>query len=92
MGRIKVAVEWPDDILGVLDVTEHELGQRMKELVVMQLVREGRISRAKAAELLGVDRWTLLKLLAKYDIPYFDMSVDELKSELEVLKRVVRTQ
>ncbi len=92
MGRVKVALEWPEDILGVLDVTEQELGQRVKELVVMQLVREGRISRGKGAELLGVDWWTFIDLLAKHNIPYFDLSAEELANELQVLSETTGTR
>jgi len=67
-----------------------EWNQEAKEQAVIQQVRKGLISRAKGAELLGMDRWAFLELLSKYDIPYFDLSEEDLRNELEVLKKITR--
>ena len=53
-----------------------------KEAVVLELLREGKISQGKAAELLEIDRHALFDLMTKHDIPVIDMTEEELKEEL----------
>ena len=43
-----------------------------KEAVVLELLREGKISQGKASELLEISRHGLLDLMAKHDIPMAD--------------------
>jgi predicted HTH domain antitoxin len=57
-----------------------------KEALIFDLVRKGKISKAKAAELLGLNLWDLPKVLAEYRIPWFDYGSEELKKDLETLK------
>lgn len=65
--------------------SEEDVGRVAKTAVVMDLVRRGRISRAQAAELLGLALWDLPGLLAQYRIPWFDYSPDDLERDLEAL-------
>lgn len=53
-----------------------------KEAIVMELLREGKISQGKATELLQIDKYDLFNLMAKYDIPTVEMTEEELKEEL----------
>ena len=53
------------------------------ELIVLELYRQRRISRGKAAELLGEPLASLLQRAAHADIPYFDLTPDELRQEIE---------
>ena len=53
------------------------------ELIVLELYRQRRISRGKAAELLGEPLAGFLQRAAHADIPYFDLTSDEMKQELE---------
>lgn len=74
---LKFPVELPEE--GVLDKKALKKG---KEAVVLELLREGKISQGKAAELLEIDRHSLFDLMAKHDIPVIDMTEEELKEEL----------
>jgi hypothetical protein len=38
---------------------------KVRELLMMELLRQAKISQGKAAELLGVDRWALMELIAE---------------------------
>ncbi|MDO8139892.1 MAG: UPF0175 family protein, partial [Candidatus Brocadiales bacterium] len=67
----------PED--GVLNKKALKKG---KEAVVLELLREGKISQGKAAELLEIDRYDLFDLMAKHDVPVIDMTEEELKEEL----------
>jgi len=52
MSTLTVALDLPRDLLGVLDVPHAQLETRLRELIALELFREGRISSGKGAELL----------------------------------------
>lgn len=78
-------VELPGELLDLLG-SEEEARRDTRIAVVLDLVRRGRISRAKAAELLGLALWDLPALLAQYRIPWFDYSRDDVERDLEALR------
>ena len=77
----QVVLEFPVD-LPEESLQNKEALKKGKEGMVLELLREEKVSQGKAAELLGIDRNTLFDLMAKYDIPVIDMSEEELKDEL----------
>jgi predicted HTH domain antitoxin len=74
---LEFPVEFPEE--GALNKKALKKG---KEAVVLELLREGKISQGKAAELLEISRNNLFDLMAKHDIPVMDMAEEELKEEL----------
>ena len=78
-------VELPGELLEILG-SEESARRDAKIAVVLDLVRRGRISRAKSAELLGLTLWDLPALLAQYRIPWFDYSPDDLERDLAALR------
>jgi predicted HTH domain antitoxin len=62
------------------------------ELIVLELYRQRRISRGKAAELLGVPLAGFLERAAHADIPYFDLTSDELRREIESAEDFARAR
>jgi predicted HTH domain antitoxin len=78
-------VELPGEVLDLLG-SEEVARRDAKIAVVLDLVRRGLISRAKAAELLGLALWDLPALLARYRIPWFDYSPDDVERDLEALR------
>lgn len=82
MSPLTVNLELPRELLSALDVSESGLGDRILELVVFELIREGRISQGKGAELLGLSFMEFLPLLNRQDIPYFSISSEELLEEV----------
>ena len=62
------------------------------ELIVLELYRQRRISRGKAAELLGEPLPIFLQRAANADIPYFDLTSDELKQEIESAEDFARAR
>lgn len=78
-------LEVPDEVvklLGSVDAATKEA----KEALVLDLVRRGKISRGKAAELLNLNLWDLPKLLAQYKLPWFDYTEEELDADLKKLQ------
>lgn len=78
-------VELPGELLELLG-SEEEARRDAKIAVVLDLVRRGRVSRARAAEFPGLTLWDLPALLAQYRIPWFDYSPDDVERDLEVLR------
>jgi len=61
--------------------SEEQASQAAKQAFVMDLLRHGKISQGKAAEVLGMDRWELMDLMRSHRIPAADLSPQELDDE-----------
>lgn len=75
---LEFLVEFPE--AGALNKKALKKG---KEVVVLELSREGKISQGKASELLEIGRHDLFDLMAKHDIPMADFPQEELMRQLE---------
>ncbi|MBI2203437.1 MAG: UPF0175 family protein [Candidatus Rokubacteria bacterium] len=78
-------VELPPELVELLG-SEEEAKRDAKVAVVLDLVRRGRVSRARAAELLSLSLWDLPALLAEYRMPWFDYSPEDLARDVEALR------
>ena len=76
------SVTLPDYILPGFGWQESEAPYRIREALVMELLRLDRISEAEAAESLELDRWDLLNVMGRYRIPAIRISPDELRDEM----------
>ena len=56
-------LELPEEAIGLLGAPG-EASAKATEAIVLELLREARISQGKAAELLGITRWEMLDLMA----------------------------
>jgi len=89
MSTLTVALDLPRDLLGALDVPRVQLESRLRELIALELFREGRISSGKGAELLGVSKLEFVRLLAQHGISYFTESSEELTAEVATLDQLL---
>jgi predicted HTH domain antitoxin len=89
MGMLTVALDLPRDLLGALDVSQTQLEARLRELIALELFREGRISSGKGAELLGVSKLEFVRLLAQNQVAYFTEIPEELKAEVTETQRLL---
>lgn len=80
-----VTIELPPELLELLG-SEEEAKRKAKLALILDLVRRGKLSRAKAAELLGMPLWDLPALLAQYRIPWFDYAAEDLQQDLQALR------
>jgi len=53
----------------------------------LELYRRGVLSSGKAAELLGMERLEFIRYSGRLGIPYFQLSADELRQELQQLRK-----
>ena len=81
MITIKVPLE--EDVVALLQQSGQPAEQAVRELVVLELYRQGRISSGKGAELLGMTRLAFIQYSGERGIPYFNLTPDELDEELE---------
>lgn len=77
----KLVLEFPPEVLEE-DLQDRDVQMKAREGAVMELLRKGKLSQGRAAELLDISRNDLFDLMTKYDIPVMNMSQDELKKEL----------
>lgn len=82
MAGKRFEVELPDEVLAGFGWQEGEVPDRMREAMVMELLRRDRISEAEAAAILDLDRRELLDVMGLYQVPAIRMSREELQREL----------
>lgn len=75
-------VSLPPEVLRAFGWSDSEVPRRVREALVMDLLRLDRLSEAQAAAILDLARWELLELMGRYDVPAVRMSVEELDREL----------
>ena len=78
---LTVELDLPDEVVEAL--AGEDMNAKFREALVMNLVREHRVSQGKAAEILGISREDLFPLMSKHQVPVIDLPLDELPSELE---------
>ena len=75
-------VSLPPEVVGGFGWEDSEVPRRVREALVMDLLRLDRLSEAQAANILGLARWQLLELMGRYDVPAVRMRIEELDREL----------
>lgn len=70
----------PEEVLSAL--RNEDVAGKAKEALVMEWLREHRVSQGKAAEILGIHRNDLFPLMTRYQVPVVDLSPEELQIEL----------
>ena len=85
MSRI-ITIEVSDELMKLLG-SEEEIGKEANQALVMDLVRRGKISKSKAAELLGIRLWDLPELLSSYEMPWFTYSKEQMEADMAALRK-----
>ena len=81
-----VQIDVDADLVAVLDEVGRPAKECVRELIVMELYREGLISSGKAAELMEVSRLVFIQRAGEQGVPYFQMSREELREEIKQAK------
>ena len=79
--RVHLDVELPDELFAQL--REEEIETKVKEALVMELLREHRLSQGKSAEILGIGHHELFDLMTNHRAPVIDLDEEELTTELQ---------
>jgi predicted HTH domain antitoxin len=81
------SVQIPSNLLK-LGISQDEIQRRVSEWLVFSLFSEGKISSGKAGKLLGISRLDFIQLLKTRGIAFINYSEDEVKEELEAVKKL----
>jgi hypothetical protein len=76
------SVSLPPEVVGGFGWNESEVPSRVREALVMELLRLDKLSEAQALAILKLARWELLEMMGRYDVPAVRMSAAELDREL----------
>jgi predicted HTH domain antitoxin len=79
-----LTIDLPTGLLQMLG-SEDEARHEATTALILDLVRRGKLSRARAAEFLKIPLWDFPALLAQYRIPWFDYSSEMLREDLRIL-------
>jgi len=82
MAEKEFRVTLPQEVIGGFGWKDAEVPHRVREALIMDLLRVDRLSEAQAAKILGLARWELLELMGRYDVPAVRMSVEDFDREL----------
>lgn len=74
-----ISIEFPEEVVELYG--EEELKSFVRKLSVLGLVKKGKLSSGKAAEILGMTRWDFMELMSDYDVPMANFPSEELNRQ-----------
>lgn len=81
MAEKRYEVPLPQEVPEAFGWKDADVPGRVREALVMDLLRLDRVSEAEAAAMLGLERWDLLETMGRYDVPAVRLSSEEVKRE-----------
>ncbi|MCB0086481.1 MAG: UPF0175 family protein [Caldilineaceae bacterium] len=90
MNTLTVELQMPQDVISLLDVAQADLPQRLKQLITLELYREGYISAGKGAEIIGVSKIEFIQFLAENGIHYLDQTAQELLADVVATEKLLK--
>src|SRR5687767_10302677 len=85
-----ITLELPEELVGLLGPPDAIAG-RVRESLVLDLLRGAQITQGEAALLLGVTRYDILDLMARYAIPSGPETAEEMRQEIESAWRYLQS-
>jgi predicted HTH domain antitoxin len=82
------SVELDQDLVDLLEELQRPVKATARELIVLELYRQGEVSSGRAAQLLGKEREEFIRYASEQGIPYFQIEGDELQRELDTLNKL----
>jgi predicted HTH domain antitoxin len=82
------SIELDRDLVDLLEELQRPAKEAARELIVLELYRQGEVSSGRAAQLLGKEREEFIRYASERGIPYFQLEGDELQRELAAFKKL----
>lgn len=79
----KIVLNIPDEILISLKETPSEFSKDILMLAAVKLYQMGKLSSGRAAQLAGIPRVSFLQSLARYGVPIFELTKEEIQQDFE---------
>ena len=77
-----IQISLPDEILISMKETPEEFSRELLIAAAVKMYEMGKLSSGRAAELAGISRVSFLQLLARYNVPIFSLTEEELEQDL----------
>jgi predicted HTH domain antitoxin len=77
-----IQIDLPDEILLALKETPEGLSREIRMAAAARLYELGKLSSGRAAALAGISRVSFLQGLARYGVPIFEITEEELEQDL----------
>ena len=68
-------------------VNEEQTELERNALMLYPYIKNLTISHGRAAEILGISKWELIRLFDKMGLAYLDQDISEVESEMEIYKK-----
>ena len=78
-----VHVELDPELVAVLEEAHRPVQEAAREMIVLELYRQGDLSSGRAAQFLGMARDAFIRHASALGIPYLQLRDDELRREVE---------
>lgn len=89
----QVEIKFTLAIAGISEEQKMEAERRAKEAYVMTLLKQGAITKHRAATLLGMTRLDLIELMGKYEIStFFEQTREEIEQEVDRAREMLNQQ
>ena len=76
-------IELDDNVVALLERLHRPVEEAARELIILELYREGALSSGRSAEILGLSREDFIRHASARGIPYFQLRGEELRHEVE---------
>ena len=83
-----VPVELDQDLVALLEELQRPAKEAARELIVLELYRQGEVSSGRAAQLLKMEREEFIRHSSEQGIPYFQLEGEELQRDLDAIKKL----
>ena len=81
-----ISIDVPKEIIHILKVRKRELPRVLREIIAVNLYKDGLISIGKASEIVGVSKWVMFDILAAKKIP-IQYYPEDLEEDIETLEK-----
>lgn len=92
MTEKRFEVELPEEMLTEFGWREADVPDKIREALVMELLRQHTISQGKTAELLRFTQWDIYEVMGRYNVPAIDLTPTELQRELAKAKELPQSE
>jgi predicted HTH domain antitoxin len=83
-----VQVDLGKELIDLLQSLDRPVQESARELIILELYRQGRIAAGKAAELFGMSRSGFLQVASQAGVPYFEMTTQEWNEETSESRKI----
>ena len=90
MGQGEIRIALPEEVAALLGGTAQAAADGARRAVVLDLLRQGRLSQGSAARVLGLTRHDAIDLIATHDVPAGPSSVAELRQDVDAALAAAR--